>query len=121
MELVEPTTGRAQPMTLFELIFVVFLLSLGAVAGVYGFASGGIWIGITYALLAVACSFATIQAASKVSGRFHKSRMKCPCSLCKDDDYVWVGNDERSNPIAKYRCGRFVVLKGNKCEEVQRK
>lgn len=106
-------------MTLFELLFVGCLLSVGAVAGIYGFASGGIWIGITYAVIAVVCSFATIEAASKLSGRLHKSRMKCPCGLCKDDDYVWVGNDKQSNPIAKYRCGRFVVLKRHSCEEVE--
>lgn len=107
-------------MTLFELLFVLVILSLSTLAGVYGSLLWGMWIGIACALAAAFVSVGLVQFVSCLGERFHKSPMKCPCGSCNDRDYAWVGSDNDSNPIAKYKCGRMVVLKNGVCQAMKK-
>ena len=90
---------------------------VGAFAGARGFASGGIWFGIAYFIFGVVGSFLTLQLLGLTCWFFRSSRMKCPCGNCRNDDYKWIGDDGNLHPVAKYACGKIVVLKDGKCEE----
>jgi len=108
-------------MTLFEFLFAVVILSLCAVAGVYGSSLWGTWIGIGCALTTAVVSFGFVQFIGRLGERFHRSPMKCPCGSCNERDYAWVANDNDSNPIARYKCGRLVVLKNGACQDMKQK
>ncbi|XZE17682.1 hypothetical protein SH449x_002957 [Pirellulaceae bacterium SH449] len=68
---------------------------------------------------AIAISVGMIHLASTLGTILHRSNLKCPCGACRDDDYVWIGQDSQNNPIAKYACGKTVVLTHRKFKEVK--
>lgn len=106
-------------MTLFELLFFVIIVAIASIAGFYGYLGGGIWIGIGSAVGSIVLTVTTIMLASKFATLLHRSNLKCPCGTCRDNDYVWIGQDSNNNPIAKYSCGKTVVLMKGEVQEVK--
>ncbi len=107
-------------MTLLELIFVGGILVLGAFAGIYGFSCGGALIGIVSFVITIASCVGGLHLAAILEQRLRsKSPLKCPCGLCGNDEFIWVGEDSNHDPIAKYKCGRLVILKNGLFEDVK--
>jgi len=106
-------------MTLFELLFFLVILFLASIAGFYGYSSGGLWIGIGCAAGSIVLTVSTILLASKLATLLHRSKLKCPCGACRDNEYVWIGQDSKNNPIARFSCGKTVVLTKGNFEEVK--
>jgi hypothetical protein len=106
-------------MTLFELLFFIGIMAIASIAGFLGYSYGGFWMAGGCTLGAIVISVGMIHLASTLGTMLHRSNLKCPCGACRDDDYVWIGQDSQNNPIAKYTCGKTVVLIDRNVKEVK--
>lgn len=63
-------------MTLFELLFFIFIVTLASMAGMWGYSYGGFWIGIICVWVAVPLIIGTLVAMGELSARLHQAKMK---------------------------------------------
>ncbi len=109
-------------MTFFELATVCLLILFGLICGRIGFVAGGLMYGVISFVFGTIFAISAVYILDKISFFFHERKRKeiinCKCGSCCFNDYEWVGSDVSGNLIARYKCGKMYVLKGETLEEL---
>lgn len=100
-------------MNALQLFWILICFLFGSLVAKYAYNYYGIIGFIIGFLIGGTGNYYLFVAIGKVAQVIHLKQMrKCPCGICKPDEYVWKG-EYRGFPIKKWHCGLRTILKDN--------